>query len=71
MCTDQSGRWYVTSTLGVQVFDPTGRSCGLLSHPAPGSQVISCSFAGPGNQWLCVSAGNRIFRRKLNASGTP
>ena len=71
MCTDQSGRWYVTSTLGVQVFDPTGRACGLLSHPAPGSQVISCSFAGPGNQWLCVSAGNRIFRRKLNATGTP
>lgn len=69
MTSDTMGRWYVTSTLGVQVFDPTGRECGLLTHPAPGKQVISAAFAGPDRSWLCVSAGDRIFRRRVQASG--
>jgi enterochelin esterase family protein len=69
MCSDKDGRWFVTSALGVQVFDPTGRECGLLSHPAPGQSIVSAAFAGPDRSWLCVAAGNRIVRRKLNASG--
>jgi enterochelin esterase family protein len=69
MCSDALGRWYVTSALGVQVFDNTGRECGLLAHPAPGKQVISTAFAGPERNWLCVSAGDRILRRKVQAKG--
>ena len=69
MCSDAQGRWYVTSALGVQVFDPTGRECGLLAHPAPGKQIVSAAFAGPGRAWLCIAAGDRIFRRKVQASG--
>ncbi len=69
MCSDKEGRWFVTSALGVQVFDPTGRECGLLSHPAPGQSIVSATFAGPDRSWLCVAAGNRIVRRKLNATG--
>lgn len=69
MCSDAEGRWYVTSTLGVQVFDPTGRECGLLTHPAPGSQLVSVALAGPGRGWLYVAAGDRIFRRHVLASG--
>ena len=30
MAVDKRGRYYVTSDLGVQVFDPTGRPCGVL-----------------------------------------
>lgn len=69
MCSDAQGRWYVTSTLGVQVFDATGRECGLISHPAPGSQIVSAALAGPGRGWLCIAAGDRILRRKVQASG--
>ncbi len=69
MCSDAQGRWYVTSTLGVQVFDPTGRECGLLEHPAPGKQLVSAAFAGPGRAWLCIAAGDRIMRRKVQATG--
>src|SRR6185437_7641630 len=29
MAVDKAGRLYVTSKLGVQVFDPTGRPCGV------------------------------------------
>lgn len=69
MCTDAQGRYYVTSALGVQVFDPTGRECGLLTHPAPGKQIVSAAFAGPDRSWLCIAAGDRILRRKVQATG--
>jgi enterochelin esterase-like enzyme/sugar lactone lactonase YvrE len=69
MCSDAQGRWYVTSTLGVQIFDPTGRECGLLTHPAPGKQLVSAAFAGPDRSWLCIAAGDRIVRRKVQAAG--
>ena len=55
--------------LGVQVFDPTGRECGLIAHPAPGSPIVSASLAGPGRQWLCIAAGDKILRRKISANG--
>lgn len=71
MCSDAQGRWYVTSALGVQVFDPTGRECGVLRHPAAGKQIVSVAFAGPERSWLCVAAGDKIFRRKVNATGAP
>ncbi|MCP6768797.1 SMP-30/gluconolactonase/LRE family protein, partial [Klebsiella pneumoniae] len=34
MCVDTAGRLYVTSTVGVQCFDPTGRLNGVLLNPA-------------------------------------
>src|SRR6185436_7253334 len=33
MTSDAQGRYYVASLLGVQVFDPTGRMCGVLPKP--------------------------------------
>ena len=69
MCSDKEGRWYVTSTLGIQVFDATGRECGLIAHPAPGKSIVSATFAGPDRSWLCIAAGDRILRRKLRATG--
>jgi enterochelin esterase family protein len=69
MCSDAEGRWYVTSALGVQVFDATGRECGLISHPAPGKQIVSAALAGPGREWLCIAAGDKIMRRKVKATG--
>ena len=29
MAVDKIGRYYITSALGVQIFDPTGRPCGV------------------------------------------
>ena len=69
MCSDAEGRWYITSALGVQVFDPIGRECGLLTHPAPGHQTISATFGGPDHNYLYISACDRILRRKIKAKG--
>jgi len=63
--TDKSGRFYVTSALGIQVFDPTGRECGLLPTPDPTKPLTSCVLAGANHEWLYVTNGDKIFRRKL------
>jgi enterochelin esterase family protein len=63
---DKIGRYYVTSALGVQIFDPTGRQCGVLPKPDPSKPLTSCTLAGIGHQYLYVTNGDKIFRRKLS-----
>lgn len=71
MTSDTAGRWYVASPLGVQVFDPTGRLCGVLTKPQPDQPLTSCALSGPGLGYLYVTNGNAIFRRKVQATGNP
>ena len=65
MAVDRRGRYYVTSALGVQIFDPTGRPCGVLPKPAPNQPITSCILAGPDHSTLFIAQGKTIFRRKL------
>lgn len=75
MTSDEKGRYYITTTLGLQVFDATGRECGLLpkhlmaadAHDKP---LTSCVLAGPDRSYLYVTLGNRILRRKVQARGS-
>ncbi len=69
MTTDSAGRYYVTSALGVQIFDPTGRMCGVLPKPQPGKPLTSCTLAGADRGYLYVTNGDKIFRRKVQATG--
>jgi sugar lactone lactonase YvrE/enterochelin esterase-like enzyme len=69
MCVDADGRYYVTSALGVQIFDPTGRLCGVLPKPQPDKPLTNCTLAGPNRQYLYVTNGDKIFRRKVQAKG--
>jgi enterochelin esterase family protein len=71
MTSDTAGRWYVASPLGVQVFDPTGRLCGVLTKPQADQPLTSCTLSGPGLGYLYVTNGNAIFRRKVQATGNP
>ncbi len=65
MAVDKAGRYYVTSTVGVQVFDPTGRPCGVLPQPDATQPLTSCTLAGPGHSYLYITNGNTVFRRQL------
>jgi enterochelin esterase-like enzyme/sugar lactone lactonase YvrE len=65
MAVDKAGRYYVTSALGVQVFDPTGRHCGVLPKPTEAQPLTSCVLAGPNHEYLYVTNGDKVFRRKL------
>jgi sugar lactone lactonase YvrE/enterochelin esterase-like enzyme len=69
MTTDTLGRYYVTSALGVQVFDPTGRLCGVLPKPQPDKPLTSCTLAGPDRAYLYITNGDKIYRRKVQAQG--
>jgi sugar lactone lactonase YvrE len=68
MTSDSLGRYYVSSHLGVQVFDPTGRMCGVLPNPGA-KQMTSVGFAGPRMDFMYVTCSDRIFRRKVQATG--
>lgn len=65
MACDRTGRYYITSALGVQVFDPTGRLCGVLAKPDPAAPLTSCTLAGEGHNTLFVTNGSRVYRRLL------
>jgi enterochelin esterase family protein len=62
---DKIGRYYVTSALGIQIFDPTGRMCGVLPMPNTGKPLTSCTLAGMNHEYLYVTNGDKIFRRLL------
>jgi sugar lactone lactonase YvrE len=65
MAVDKAGRYYVTSDLGVQVFDPTGRPCGVLPKVDKGQPLTTCMLAGSDHSTLYIAHGKKIYRRKL------
>lgn len=67
--TDEKGRYYVTTELGIQVFDAMGRLAGTIAPPYPGAKIVSVEFAGPARDWLFVCAGDKIYKRKTNTRG--
>lgn len=69
MTTESTGRWFVTTALGVQVFDPTGRLSGILAKPTPDAKVVSVEFAGKNHDVLFIGAGDKIYSRKLKVKG--
>ena len=58
MISDEMGRYFVATTMGVQVFDQ------------PDKPLTSCTLSGDGRGFLYVTNGDRIFRRKVQAVGS-
>lgn len=65
MAVDKKGRYYITSELGVQVFDPTGRPCGVLPKPNRDQPLTTCMLAGSGHNTLFIANGTTIYSRRL------
>lgn len=65
LATDKDGRIYAATPIGIQVFDPTGRLCGVLHAPAPGTMDF---LAFEGSQ-LTVWVGDTRYARTLKATG--
>ena len=68
MTVDTEGRLYVTTKLGVQVLDQLGRVHLILAKPGPG-WLSNCVFGGPELDTLYVTCGEKVYRRKLKATG--
>jgi hypothetical protein len=65
LVTDRDGRIYAATPLGIQVFDPTGRLCGVMT--APEGQVEGMTFEG---DKLTLWVGDTKYERKLRTQGT-
>jgi sugar lactone lactonase YvrE len=65
LTTDRDGRIYAATEIGVQVFDPTGRLCGVLTPAAPG-EPERIAFEGDS---LTIWIGETKYARKLRTKG--
>jgi len=68
MTLDNTGHLYVTTKLGIQICDQPGRVVGIISSPQFGP-ISSVVFGGAGLQTLYVTAGDRVFARKMRRTG--
>ena len=68
LTVDQEGRPFVTSRVGIQMFDATGRLGGVITKPSD-KACVSVTFAGPDHSWLYACASDKVFRRKTLTRG--
>jgi gluconolactonase len=64
---DTAGRVYVTSKMGIQIMDQAGRVNAII--PVPAGQPSNLCFAGPNFDILYMTAGDKVFRRRLRTRG--
>jgi enterochelin esterase family protein len=69
LTTDAASRYWITSHLGIQMFDANGRMGGIVSRPQE-KGTVSCAFAGPGRSYLYVCSSDKVYRRKTLAQGS-
>jgi sugar lactone lactonase YvrE len=66
---DTAGRIFVATRMGIQILDPVGRVNAILPVPPSNSQASNVYFAGPSLDILYVTAGDKVFKRKLRTKG--
>lgn len=66
---DTAGRIYVATRLGIQIMDQLGRVNAILPVPPSNSQSSNVYFGGSDFNILYVTAGDKVFRRKLKTRG--
>jgi gluconolactonase len=64
---DTAGRIYVTSRLGIQVLDQTGRVNAII--PIPSGQASNICFGGKNFDTIYLTAVDKVYRRKLGTRG--
>ena len=70
MTVDDSGRLYVATNVGVQMFDPTGRLGGSISRPQRAflSNVV---FGGADFKTLYATSADKVYARRVKPVGRP
>lgn len=68
LAVDRAGRLYAATALGVQICDQAGRVNAILPRPAPGP-LSNVDFGGAEMNELYVTAGPRVFKRRLRLQG--
>src|SRR5262249_26920707 len=70
MTLDTDGFLYVATNLGIQIFDPPGKTVGILRKPDKNRNPSNVVFGGPGLQTLYVTQGEKVYRRPIKRKGT-
>jgi gluconolactonase len=66
-CTiDSKGNLYITSSIGVQVFDPEGKHLGTIAFP---EQPANVTFGGKDMKTLFVTARTSLYSVPMEATG--
>jgi len=68
MTIDSDGRIYVTTAVGLQMFDTTGRMGGVILKPQD-AWLANAAFAGPNLETLYVTSSDKLYRRKTKVQG--
>jgi sugar lactone lactonase YvrE/enterochelin esterase-like enzyme len=68
MAVDTEGRTYVTTRVGLQVLDQLGRVHVIIRKPQA-AWLSNVVFAGKNGDILYVTCGDKVYRRKVNATG--
>jgi hypothetical protein len=64
ICLDHAGRFFAATKFGVQVFDPTGRLCGVLLNPSS-QRPTAMTFGGENGDLLYLACGTELYSRRL------
>ncbi len=67
MRVDRDGRLYVATRLGIQVCDQAGRVQCII--PTPNGRIANLTFGGENFDTLFATCGDKVFKRKLHATG--
>lgn len=68
MAVDTEGRTYVATSLGIQVLDQPGRVNFIIRKPS-NAWLSNIVFAGKNRDVIYATCGDKVYRRKLNATG--
>jgi gluconolactonase len=66
LTVDTKGNLYITSGLGLQVFDPAGKLLGIIAFP---EQPSNATFGGKDNKTLYVTARTGLYACEMEAQG--
>ena len=66
LTVDVKGNLYITSALGLQVFDPSGKLLGIIALP---EQPANCTFGGPDRKTLYVTARSSLYTVPMEVAG--
>jgi gluconolactonase len=66
MALDRQDRLYVTSLVGIQIFDPSGKYLGTIKVPRQPSNV---AFAGADKKTLFITARQGLYRINMQSQG--
>jgi gluconolactonase len=66
LTVDVKGNLYITSALGLQVFDPSGKALGIIALP---EQPANCTFGGPDRKTLYATCRTSLYSVPMEIAG--